>query len=329
MSLPVLRVAGLETSIITKDGLLRAVDNVSFSVEKGEILGIVGESGSGKTTLALSIMRMLPKNAYISAGKVFLDGIELTQLGEKEMSAVRGKEIGMVFQDPSSYLNPLMKVGHQISEVMEIHLGLTRKEAVKRATYLMGTLGIVNPESVAERYPFELSGGMKQRVMIAIAIAANPKLVIADEPTSNLDSTTQVQVANILKNAVSENNASLLLITHNLGLVAWMCKKMGVFYAGRLVEFGYTETVLAKPVHPYTLALLKSIPTLHSREQSFTPIGGEIPNLADLKVQECHFHPRCPYVIRDCREKRPDFEEVENDHYAACFLARNFLDGAP
>jgi oligopeptide/dipeptide ABC transporter ATP-binding protein len=321
----VLDVQGLETRIVTQKGLVRAVDKVSLRVGKGEIVGIVGESGSGKTTLALSIVRMLPRNAYISSGKIFLNGRELTGLDEKEMTHVRGKEIGMIFQDPSSFLNPLMRVGIQISEVMELHLGLDRKDAMKKVVDLMKKLGIINPESVVLRYPFELSGGMKQRVMIAMAIAANPSLVIADEPTSNLDSTTQVQVANILREAINESKTSLLLITHNLGLVAWICQKIGVFYAGRLVEFGDTETVLTRPAHPYTLALINSIPSLQSNNVKFSPIAGDTPSLVNLREEQCHFHTRCPYAFSECKQKRPELSEVENGHYSACFISKEIL----
>lgn len=313
---PTLKVDSLLVTIPTTQGTIRAVDRVTFSVHAGEIFGIVGESGSGKTTLGLSIVKLLPLNARIDDGAVYLHGINLSALEERQMTDIRGKEIGFIFQDPSSYLNPLMRVGSQIAEAIRIHKHIPQKEAFQESTQVMGKLGIREPEKVAYRYPYELSAGMRQRVMIAIALSAEPSLIIADEPTSNLDVTTQAQVATLLYRVCKENHISLILITHNLGLAAWICDRVGVMYAGRLVETGPTEVILDRPNHPYTQALLRAFPSVSS--ENLSPIDGDVPNLINLPENECHFRNRCAFRKEICERKRPDLYQIQTGAAVSC-----------
>ncbi len=314
-------IQNLKTHLFTSKGVVKAVDDVSFDVHKGEILGIVGESGSGKTMTALSLMRLIPTPpAKIVSGKMLLDGEDLVTLPEEKMREIRGSKISMIFQDPLTSLNPLMKIGTQISEVMRVHdKGTTKDEANADAVELLKLVGIPEAETRASQYPFELSGGMRQRVMIAIALAAKPELIIADEPTTNLDATIQAQVLSLLKSAREKQRTSILVITHNLGIVAWICDRVAVMYAGRIVELGPTKLVLQNPLHPYTQALLKSVPRADSDRGKLETIPGEVPKLIGL-TPSCHFYPRCPYVMSECTSTDPEMVQAEPDHWVSCFL---------
>jgi oligopeptide/dipeptide ABC transporter ATP-binding protein len=314
-----LSVRDLRTQIHTPRGVVSAVDGVSFDIMPGEILGIVGESGSGKTMTALSIAGLLPSPpAEIKSGSIEMNGRDLLLLPESEMREVRGQEISMVFQDPLTSLNPLMKVGDQISETIWVHRRTDRKSARETALEILRQVGMPEPEARASEYPFELSGGMRQRVMIAIAIAASPKLIIADEPTTNLDATIQAQILSLLKSIRDTKGTSILLITHNLGIVAWVCDRVAVMYAGRLVEIGPTQQVLANPLHPYTKALISAIPRIDTAGR-LEAIPGDIPSLINMP-EACNFNPRCPLARDVCRKKDPPTVEVEKSHSADCFV---------
>lgn len=318
---PLIRVENLKTYLYTSKGVVKAVDDVSFDILKGEILGIVGESGSGKTMTALSLMRLIPSPpAKIVSGKIELNGEDLASLSEDKMRDIRGSKISMVFQDPLTSLNPLMKVGTQISEVLQVHKKATKKdERNARAVQLLKLVGIPEAEVRVSQYPFELSGGMRQRVMIAIALAANPELIIADEPTTNLDATIQAQVLSLLKSAQEKQGTSVLLITHNLGIVAWICNRVAVMYAGRIVEYGSTKLVLQNPLHPYTKALLKSIPRVDTERGKLATIPGEVPKLVGLG-HSCRFSPRCPFAMSVCKTSDPAMIQAEPNHWVSCFL---------
>jgi peptide/nickel transport system ATP-binding protein len=318
---PLMRVENLKTYLYTSKGVVKAVDDVSFDIMKGEILGIVGESGSGKTMTALSLMRLIPTPpAKIVSGKIELDGEDLVSLPENKMREIRGSKISMVFQDPLTSLNPLMKVGSQIGEVLRVHNKQTTKdEANQRAVELLKMVEIPEAETRASQYPFELSGGMRQRVMIAIALAANPELIIADEPTTNLDATIQAQVLSLLKSAREKQGTSILVITHNLGIIAWICDRVAVMYAGRVVESGPTKLVLENPLHPYTKALLKSVPRIDNERGKLETIPGEVPKLMRL-APSCHFNPRCPFAMSVCTTTDPMMVQAEPNHWVSCFL---------
>jgi oligopeptide/dipeptide ABC transporter ATP-binding protein len=304
-----LSVRGLRTDILTPRGIVRAVDGVSFDIKPGEILGIVGESGSGKTMTALSIARLLPSPpAEVRSGTIVMNGRDLLLLPESEMRRVRGQEISMVFQDPLTSLNPLMKVGDQISETMRVHGSIDKKTAHETALEILRQVGMPEPEARFSEYPFELSGGMRQRVMIAIAIAASPRLIIADEPTTNLDATIQAQILSLLESIRDTKGTSILLITHNLGIVALVCDRVAVMYAGRLVEIGPTPRVLSNPLHPYTKALMNAIPRIDT--------VGKLEAIPGA----CNFNPRCPFARNICRTKDPPSAEVEEDHAVDCFI---------
>ena len=313
-------VKNLKTYLYTSRGVVKAVDDVSFDIRRGEILGIVGESGSGKTMIALSLIRLLPTPpAKIVSGHVELNGVDLVNLTEDEMRKFRGSEISIIFQDPLTSLNPLMKVGEQIAEVLRVNKNASKPEAKQKAIDILKLVGIPEAETRASEYPFELSGGMRQRVMIAIALAASPKLIIADEPTTNLDATIQVQILSLLKDIQTKQGSSVLLITHNLGIVAWICDNVAVMYAGKIVELGSAKSVLQNPLHPYTKALLKSVPRVDVEKGKLETIPGDVPNLLNLS-QECRFNPRCPYAKSVCRSKDPEMIEVEPNHWASCFV---------
>jgi peptide/nickel transport system ATP-binding protein len=315
-----LEVKNLKTYIETSAGLVKAVDDVSFKIERGEIVGLVGESGCGKTMVALSIMRLLPEPyAKIISGNIYFEGLDITKLTEEEMRMIRGNKISIIFQDPLTALNPIMTVGEQIVEAILAHKKLDKKNAWQQAIQLLQTVGIPDGAMIANQYPFRLSGGMRQRIMIAIALACNPALLIADEPTTNLDVSIQAQILELISNIRNINNTSVLIITHNLGLVAWLCDKVYVMYAGKIVEQAPTENIFAKPHHPYTELLLKSIPDIDVVKEKLETIEGDVPNL--IKVPKgCRFNPRCPYVRDCCKEVEPDLIRVGSDHFARCFM---------
>jgi oligopeptide transport system ATP-binding protein len=315
-----LEVNKLTTQFRTRDGAVHAVNGVSFDVQQGEAIGIVGESGSGKSVTALSILRLLPMPpAEIVEGTVIFQDQDLADLSEVEMRKIRGGQIAMIFQDPISSLNPVMRIQHQIVEPLQIHLGMSRAEALTRARGLLESVGIPDAARRMRGYPHEFSGGMRQRVMIAIAIATNPKLLIADEPTTALDVTIQAQILELLARLRRDLNTSLILITHDLGVVAGVTDRILVMYAGHIAERAPTEELFANPRHPYTLGLLGAVPRLDAvRGSELVTIPGSPPDLLH-PPQGCPFQPRCPFKIDKCKTYPPDFK-VGRDHLSACWV---------
>jgi oligopeptide transport system ATP-binding protein len=318
---PLLEVIDLQTHFRTEDGLVKAVNGVSFSVDKGETLGIVGESGSGKSVTSLSVMRLIPNPpGKIVGGKIMFDGEDLLTYDEDEMRKVRGKNIAMIFQDPMTSLNPVLTVGRQITESLELHLKLTGKEARRRAAELLALVGIPSPERRLDDYPHQFSGGMRQRVMIAMALSCNPDLLIADEPTTALDVTIQAQILELINRLRSEIGMAVIIITHDLGVVAGMADRVVVMYAGRIIEEGPTNQIFADPRMPYTIGLLQSIPRLdEERGRRLNPIRGLPPDLINLP-EVCPFSPRCDFVQDACYQQAPPLRPVEPNQRAACLF---------
>ena len=322
MSQPLLVVKNLETQFKTQDGIVKAVNNVSFHVDRGETLGIVGESGSGKSVTSLSIMRLIPNPpGRIVGGQIIFDGENLLDYTEEEMRHIRGNRIAMIFQDPMTSLNPVLTIGRQITESLELHMKLTPKEARNRAVELLQMVGIPGAERRLDDYPHQFSGGMRQRVMIAMALSCNPELLIADEPTTALDVTIQAQILELIQRLQHELGTAVIIITHDLGVVAGMADRVIVMYAGRVVEEGPTEEIFARPRMPYTIGLLRSIPRLDEEEgRTLTPIRGLPPDLINLP-QICPFSPRCDYFIPGtCDQQVPPLREVVPGHKAACLF---------
>jgi len=321
MASSLLQVHDLRTHIFTREGVVRAVDGVSFQVEKGKVLGIVGESGCGKSMTALSLMRLIPSPpAKIVSGEILFNGQDLTKLKEPEMRKLRGDRIAMVFQEPMTSLNPVFTIGNQIAEILKIHRGMNRTESWKRAGELLDRVGIPDPERRLREYPHQLSGGMRQRVMIAMAIACEPALIIADEPTTALDVTVQAQILRLLQNLSSTFGTALILISHDLGIIAETAHTVAIMYAGRIVEYAPTEKLFAHPQHPYTLGLLKSVPQFHGEKKSrLDAIPGMVPKLSELP-KGCTFHPRCPFVIDKCLQQEPELEDKGAEHFARCWV---------
>ncbi len=316
---PVLQLKNLQVKFHTQDGIVSAVEGLSLQVAAGQILGLVGESGCGKSTTALSIMRLLPKSSRIAGGEILLDGQDLLHLNETEMRKLRGSKIAMIFQDALSALDPTMRVGQQIMEPLQTHLGLSKIKARARALELLTTVGITQPERRLSQYTFEFSGGMRQRVMIAIALACNPRLLLADEPTTALDVTVQRQILNLLLKLRDLVDAGIILITHDVGVVSEVCDTVVVMYAGRAVEQGLTEEVFTQPRHPYTIGLLGStLGATADRSQPLYAIPGLPPNLIDLPPG-CPFAPRCLRATTLCNEKMPPIEQVSSNHSVACW----------
>ena len=317
-----LEVRGLKTQFPTKDGLVKAVDGVDFHVDPGETLGIVGESGSGKSMTVLSLMRLLPRPGRIVEGQVLYKGRDLTQASDQEMQEVRGAEIAMIFQDPMTSLNPVYRTGWQVGEPLRLHKGLDLGRSLKEAIAIFTKVGIPEPESRVQNYPHEFSGGMRQRAMIAMGLTTAPSVLIADEPTTALDVTIQAQILELLKQVNREFGTATILITHNLGVVAGMCERVMVMYAGRVVEEGPTEDVFSDPKHPYTWSLLQSIPRLDAEEhEALRAIEGLPPDLSDLP-SGCAFHPRCPFRVERCVEQAPGLEWVGRTQRAACWVTQ-------
>jgi len=322
MSQPLLVVKNLETQFKTQDGIVKAVNNVSFHVDRGETLGIVGESGSGKSVTSLSIMRLIPNPpGRIVGGQIIFDGENLLDYTEEEMRHIRGNRIAMIFQDPMTSLNPVLTIGRQITESLELHMKLTPKEARNRAVELLQMVGIPGAARRLDDYPHQFSGGMRQRVMIAMALSCNPELLIADEPTTALDVTIQAQILELIQRLQHELGTAVIIITHDLGVVAGMADRVIVMYAGRVVEEGPTEEIFARPRMPYTIGLLRSIPRLDEEEgRTLTPIRGLPPDLINLP-QICPFSPRCDYFIPGkCDQQVPPLREVVPGHKAACLF---------
>jgi oligopeptide/dipeptide ABC transporter ATP-binding protein len=320
---PLLQISDLHTEFRTGAGIVRAVDGVSYTVDAGETVAVVGESGSGKSVTALSVLRLIPNPpGDITAGAVIFAGRDLLKLPEPEMRKVRGGEIGMVFQEPMTSLNPVLTVGRQITETLEQHRGLDHAAALKRAEALLAQVGIGEPARRLNQYPHQLSGGMRQRVMIAIALACDPKMIIADEPTTALDVTIQAQILELMKALTTDRGIALIIITHNLGVVARYADRVNVMYAGRIVESGPAKEIYHDPRHPYTVALLKSVPRLdRPRQARLDPVEGQPPDLTRLDAG-CSFRPRCSLADEGCAVARPALLPVGGPgHSAACFKA--------
>ena len=320
---PLLELRNLSTHYVSARGtrVVRAVDEVSLSLEAGSTLGIVGESGSGKSTLALTILRLLPPAAHITGGEILFEGEDLRTKSDVEMRRIRGKRIAMILQYPMASLNPLFTVGDQVAEPLRVHEGVGRRGAWSRATDLLKAVRISALESRVREYPHQMSGGMRQRIVGAIAISCAPRLLIADEPTTSLDLTIQAQYLNLLRDLQRQHELALIFITHNLGIVAKMCDQVAVMYAGRLVEWGPVTRIFDAPAHPYTQALLGSIPRMggDARER-LTAIEGQPPDLA-APPSGCAFHPRCPHVMAQCREQTPPETVLASRHTTRCWLS--------
>jgi peptide/nickel transport system ATP-binding protein len=314
---PLLRVQGLRTHFYTYAGIVRAVDNVSLEVNRGETLGVVGESGSGKTVTAQSVLRVVPPPGKIVDGKIEFQGKNLLALRETEMQQIRGKEIAYIFQDPTTTLDPVYTVGDQLAEVIMRHQKLNKKDAWAKAADLLKMVDIPDPDIRIHQYPHELSGGTKQRVAIARALSCEPILIIADEPTTALDVTIQAQILDLLKEIKNRLNVAMVLITHDMGIVAEICDRVTVLYAGQVCESGTVEQVFEKPKHPYTQALLTSVPNLALRKEKLSVIPGNVPNLIE-PPSGCRFNPRCPYAQQICIDKVPDLEPIGEGRLVHC-----------
>jgi peptide/nickel transport system ATP-binding protein len=328
MSPPLLEVEGLTVEFATAAGRFRATDDVSFSLGTGEVLGLVGESGSGKSVTCRALMRLLPsRQARVTAGSVRIDGLDLTALDEAAMMRVRGATIGMIFQNPMTHLDPVMTIGDQIAEPLRVHQGLSRAAALERAADLLRQVGIPDPGRRVRSYPHEFSGGMRQRAMIAAALACGPKVLIADEPTTALDVTVQAQILRLLLELRDRTGLAIILISHDLGVVAQICDTIAVMYAGRIVERAAKRELLRRPRHPYTLGLIGSQPGSAPPLQELRSIGGQPPSLIDLP-RGCSFHPRCAFAEPVCRTSPPPLTDVAPGHRSACLRWRALEDAA-
>jgi oligopeptide/dipeptide ABC transporter ATP-binding protein len=321
-----LEVIGLKTHFLTRDGVVQAVDEVSFHVNRGEVLGIVGESGCGKSVMSLSILRLVPYPGRVIAGQVMFDGRDLLQIDMDEMPDIRGKHIAMIFQQPQSSLNPVYRAGDQIAEAMEIHLNLHKDDIDLRVIEILHDLGIPDPSRRAESYPHELSGGMAQRIMIAMALAAGPELLIADEPTTALDVTIQAQILDLLRRLNRDLGMGVILITHDLGVVAEMADRVAVMYAGEIVEQAEVRSLFKNPKHPYTQGLIGSIPSFGTVKEELEVIPGVVPTLVDLPPG-CRFASRCKarveHGLEICTEVKPELRSGEDGHLVRCWLYHN------
>ena len=318
-----LELKNLHTFFDTKKGVVKAVNDVSYSLEEGETLGVVGESGSGKSVSAMSIIRLLDGNGRIDSGEIYFDGKNVRECTDKEMYQIRGNEISVIFQEPMTSLNPVFTIERQIGEVFITHQGMKKKEAYRKAVAMLEQVKIPNPERVAKQYPFQLSGGMRQRVMIAMALACRPKLLIADEPTTALDVTIQAQILKLMNELKKDLGTSILFITHDLGVIREMADKVAVMYCGQIVEMADAETIFTdgKYSHPYTEGLMLSVPRLNTdRNKRLEPIQGSVPNPLYLP-KGCKFAPRCKYCQQRCMEEEPKLTEVGPNHQIRCFYA--------
>ncbi len=319
MTEPLLAVEDLRVQFWTNRGTVHAVNGISFAIAPGETLGIVGESGCGKSVTSLALLGILPRAGRIAGGRAMLGDRDLLRLDEDELRQVRGREIAMIFQDPMSSLNPVLTVGRQIREALETHLGMDERQADRRAAELLDQVGIANPKVRLKDYPHQFSGGMRQRAMIAMALACEPKLLIADEPTTALDVTIQAQILDLLRQLVTERGTALILITHDLGVVAGMCERVKVMYAGTIVESGTARQLFARPRHPYTLGLLQSIPRLDTRERrELLPIKGSPRDMLS-EPDSCPFAPRCPNRVEVCTVELPRLTRLDSGQEGACF----------
>ena len=315
-----LEVRGLEVTFETSGGTLRAVDGVSYDIAPGRTLGVVGESGGGKSMTALAILRLVPEQGRITAGRVALDGVDLTGLSEAGMDAVRGDRIAMIFQEPMTSLNPVLTIGEQIAEVYLIHRKATRKEALGEAVELLAKVRIPDPAARAMDYPHQLSGGMRQRAMIAMALACRPALLIADEPTTALDVTIQAQILELMLEIQDEMGMAIQFISHNLGVISEVADEVAVMYAGRIVERASTRAIFDQPLHPYTKGLIETVPVIGKRQRRLPAIPGVVPDLMHLP-SGCRFSDRCALADKACREAEPELTDWGGGHFAACFKA--------
>ncbi|MGQ4892767.1 MAG: ABC transporter ATP-binding protein [Candidatus Njordarchaeia archaeon] len=323
MSDLILEVKDLYVNFYTYAGVVKAIDGVSFSVKKGEIFGLVGETGCGKTVTSRAIARLIESPGKIEKGEIlyYRNGkpIDLLKLSEKELREIRGKEIAYIFQDPGTALDPLYTSGYQIAETMIYHKTANKTEAWKRAVEILREVLVPEPETNVKSYPHELSGGMKQRVMIGVSVSNRPKLLIADEPTTAVDVTVQAEIIDLLKGLQKKYNTAVILITHNMGLIAEMADRVAVMYAGNIVEIADVYTIFESPEHPYTKGLLKAVPNPMKRIETLYQIRGMVPNLI-FPPPGCRFHPRCDYAMDICKKEKPKLIEIEKDHYVACWL---------
>jgi oligopeptide/dipeptide ABC transporter ATP-binding protein len=332
---PLLEIRELKTHFFTRDGVVRAVDGVSCRLDPGETLAVVGESGCGKSVMALSILRLIASPpGRIVGGEVLFNGRNLLELTDAGMRRIRGNEISMIFQEPMTSLNPVLTIGRQIAETLVLHQGMDRKHAAERAVEMLQLVKISESRRRVQQYPHELSGGMRQRVMIAMALSCNPKLLIADEPTTALDVTIQAQILDLMRELKAKTGAAIVLITHDLGVVAEMAQRVVVMYAGRKVEEASVEALFERPRHPYTLGLLGSIPRLEDAvvdaigKKRLTEIPGMVPSLKE-EITGCVFEPRCPYARTRCRAEYPPLEEQAPGHWSACWESKNLPGAAP
>ena len=314
---PLLSVDDLRVQFWTGSGLVHAVNGISFEISPGETLGIVGESGCGKSVTALALLGLLPRAGRVRSGTARFEGRDLLKLNDREMRGLRGRQIAMIFQDPMTSLNPVLTIGRQIREPLETHFGMRRREATARAGELLERVGIPSPKARLMDYPHQFSGGMRQRAMIAMALACKPKLLIADEPTTALDVTIQAQILTLLRELVAEDDTALILITHDLGVVAGMCERVNVMYAGMFMETGSAEQLFATPRHPYTLGLLRSVPDVDDRRDVLSTIPGAPPDLAD-PPSGCRFHPRCAFGQDDCVDGEFPLRALDGERATAC-----------
>ena len=320
-----LEVSGLRVQIDGHHGVVRPIDGVSLEIAPGEAVGLVGESGSGKSMTLKSILGLLPPEAKVTSGKVVFNGTDLTRLSRARLNKVRGRRIAMIFQEPMSALNPVMRVGNQIAEGPRVHLGMSRAQSVRRAMDLMRRVGIPDPERRFRAFPHEFSGGMRQRVMIAMALSCDPELILCDEPTTALDVTIQDQILRLLAQLCQESGTSLMFVTHDLPVVAQVCHKVAVMYAGRIVERGTVSQVFSRPMHPYTLGLLRSAPDVDRPGQSLVPIPGSPPSLI-APPSGCRFHPRCKFAEEDCKVSDPQLRLLDAGRATACLHYERCLD---
>ncbi|MEQ8227811.1 MAG: ABC transporter ATP-binding protein [Rhodospirillales bacterium] len=321
-----LEIDNLQTHFFTSGGTVKAVDGVSYDVNAGETVAVVGESGSGKSVTALSILRLIPKPpGEIVGGEIRFQGKNLAFCSEDEIREIRGRDISMIFQEPMTSLNPVLSIGMQLTEPMIAHMNMSEAEAKDRAVKLLEMVGINEPRRRIDQYPHHLSGGMRQRVMIAMSLACEPKLIIADEPTTALDVTIQAQILELMKNLTRDLGVAMIIITHNLGVVARYADRVNVMYAGRIVESGNASDIYHRPRHPYTLALLKSVPRMdRPRQEKLDPVEGQPPDLTRLDGG-CSFRPRCKFAVEKCAESYPALEEMGDQHFSACFRSKESL----
>jgi peptide/nickel transport system ATP-binding protein len=319
----ILQVRDLKTHFETRNGTVKAVDGVSVEVNAGDTLGIVGESGCGKTVLALSIMRLIPEPpGRIVSGTIHFDGTDILGLNNEEMRKLRGREISMIFQEPMNSLNPVLKVGDQVAEAIRLHQGLSKKDSLERALEMLRLVGMPSPEERLKNYPHQMSGGMRQRVMIAMALSCNPRLMLADEPTTALDVTIQAQIIELINAMKEKVGTSVILITHDLGVIAEAAQYAAVMYAGKVVEYCSVSDLFSTPLHPYTEGLMESTPNIgdipDDKEERLNVIPGTVPNLYSLPVG-CSFQDRCPYVMKKCRKREPELREKFPGHQVRCW----------